>query len=84
MEEITGSSYDLGAQWLRTFDARELPMPPEHLVCVIHALIEGLTIQRILTPELVPDDAIVGAFSALARESGPRQYGSPSADTPPD
>ena len=42
-------------------------MPAEHLVCVIHALIEGLVFQRILTPELVPDEAVVGAFTALAR-----------------
>src|SRR4030095_8680569 len=40
---ITADSYELGAEWLRTLgDARELPMPPEQLVCVIHALIEGL------------------------------------------
>jgi AcrR family transcriptional regulator len=64
---ITATSYEVGAQWLRTFDANELPMPPEHLVCVIHALIEGLVLQRILTPELVPDEAVIGAFSALAR-----------------
>lgn len=68
VEQITGAHYDLGAQWLRTFEAHELPMPPEQLVCVIHALIEGLTLQRILTPELIPDEVIVGAFSALARE----------------
>jgi len=67
VQEVTAASYAFGAQWLRTFDARELPMPPEHLVCVIHALIEGLVLQRILTPELVPDEAIVGAFNALAR-----------------
>ena len=71
VREITAASYALGAEWLRTFDARELPMPAEHLVCVIHALIEGLVFQRILTPELVPDEAVVGAFAALAREGGP-------------
>lgn len=71
VEEITASSYALGAQWLRTFDPRELPMPAEHLVCVIHALIEGLSLQRILTPELVPDEAIFGAFNALAGGVGP-------------
>jgi hypothetical protein len=31
------------------------------------SLIEGLVFQRILTPELVPDEAVVGAFTALAR-----------------
>jgi AcrR family transcriptional regulator len=67
VREVTAASYAAGAEWLRTFDARELPMPAEDLVCVIHALIEGLVFQRILTPELVPDEAVVGAFTALAR-----------------
>src|SRR4029453_1061268 len=33
---ITKSSYEFGAQWLRTFDASELPMPPDVLVRVLH------------------------------------------------
>ena len=37
------------------------------LVRVIHALIEGLVLQRILTPELCPDDEVFfSAFAALA------------------
>ena len=71
VREITATSYALGAQWLRTFDTRDLPMPAEQLVCVIHALIEGLVLQRIPTPEPVPDEAIVGAFNVLARGVGP-------------
>jgi AcrR family transcriptional regulator len=71
VQAITADHFALGAQWLRTFDPRELPMPPEHLVCVIHALIEGLVFQRILTPELVPDEVIVGAFASLARQVEP-------------
>ena len=43
-------------------------MPPEHLVRVIHALIEGLVLQRILTPELCPDEVFFAAFAALANE----------------
>jgi hypothetical protein len=65
--EITKSSFEFGADWLRRFDARELPMPPEDLVRVIHALIEGLVLQRILTPELYPDEVFYAAFGALAR-----------------
>jgi AcrR family transcriptional regulator len=65
--EITKRSFEFGADWLRTFDARELPMPPEDLVRVIHALIEGLVLQRILTPELYPDEVFYAAFGALAR-----------------
>jgi hypothetical protein len=65
--EITESSYAFGAGWLRAFDPRELPMPPETLVRVIHALIEGLVMQRILTPELCPEEVFYAAFAALAR-----------------
>jgi AcrR family transcriptional regulator len=68
VHEITKSSYDIGAEWLATFDTNELPMPPDHLVRVLHALIEGLVMQRILTPELCPDEVFYAAFAALARE----------------
>jgi AcrR family transcriptional regulator len=66
VHEITAGSYELGAAWLRGFGEHELPMPPEHLVRVIHALIEGLVLQRILTPELCPDEVFFAAFRALA------------------
>ena len=67
VREVTAGSYKFGAEWLRTLgDERELPMPPEQLVCVIHALIEGLVLQRILTPELFPDEVFFAAFGALA------------------
>ena len=67
VHEITKGSYDIGAEWLRTFDPSELPMAPEHLVRVLHVLIEGLVMQRILTPELCPDEVFYAAFGALAR-----------------
>jgi hypothetical protein len=44
-------------------------MPPEQLVRVIHCLIEGLVLQRILTPDLYPDEVFYAAFAALARPS---------------
>jgi len=65
--EVTRESYDFGAEWLRGFDPAELPMPPAQLVLVLHALIEGLVMQRILTPELCPPKAFYAAFAALAR-----------------
>ena len=68
VREVTKDSYEFGADWLRTFDPNELPMPPDALVRVIHALIEGLVFQRILTPELFPDEVFYEAFAALARE----------------
>jgi AcrR family transcriptional regulator len=67
VHEITKSSYEIGAEWLREFDPGELPMPQEYLVRVLHALIEGLVMQRILTPELCPDEVFYAAFAALAR-----------------
>jgi len=65
---ITKSSYEVGAEWLRTFDESELPMPADVLVRVLHALIEGLVLQRILTPDLCPDKVFYEAFAALAPE----------------
>jgi len=67
VEEITAASYDFGAEWLRSVASEdELPMPAEHMVRVIHALTEGLGLQRILTPELCPDEVFYAAFAALA------------------
>ncbi|HEX4096685.1 MAG TPA: helix-turn-helix domain-containing protein [Caulobacteraceae bacterium] len=43
-----------------------LPMPAEMLVPVMHALMDGLVLHRVLTPELVPDEVIYAAFDALA------------------
>lgn len=72
VQQVTRDSYELGAAWLRGFDPRELPMRREHLVVVLHALIEGLVMQRILTPELCPDEVFYEAFAALARK--PRKH----------
>lgn len=74
---VTSSSYEAGAEWLRALgDVRDLPMPPEHLVRVIHVLIEGLVLQRILTPDLCPDEVFFAAFAALVprvRAAGARR-----------
>jgi AcrR family transcriptional regulator len=64
---VTAESYALGELWLREVVKKEdLPMPAGQLVRVIHALSEGLVFQRLLTPELVPDQVIRAAFLALA------------------
>ncbi len=86
VREITAGSYELGAEWLRSLgDERDLPMPPEHLVRVIHALIEGLVLQRILTPELCPDDVFFAAFGALAHPRGEqRAQGTTEPDCGPN
>jgi AcrR family transcriptional regulator len=64
---ITAASYDAGAAWLATLaEADALPMPAEQLVRVIHALVEGLVLLHVLTPELLTDDVVYAAFGALA------------------
>jgi hypothetical protein len=86
VREITAGSYKFGEEWLRTLgDERVLPMPPAHLVRVIHALIEGLVLQRILTPELFPDEVFFAAFDALAHHGRvPNLNPTPVAEKPRD
>lgn len=67
VREITAESYAIGEQWLREATKEEdLPLPADQLVRVLHALIEGLVLQRLLTPELIPDEIFRAAFGALA------------------
>jgi AcrR family transcriptional regulator len=67
--KVTEESYAFGEQWLSTVvEKEELPMPAGQLVRVLHALIEGLVFQRLLTPELIPNKVIRAAFAALARK----------------
>ena len=64
---FTAESYATGEQWLRQVVKKDdLPMPAGQLVRVLHALTEGLVFQRLLTPELLPDEVIRAAFVALA------------------
>ena len=66
--EVTARSYADGAAWLQAVaDEEGLPMPAQTLIAVIHALMEGLVLQRLLTPELVPDEVFYAAFEAIAR-----------------
>ncbi|HEY5007403.1 MAG TPA: TetR/AcrR family transcriptional regulator [Caulobacteraceae bacterium] len=68
VHETTAASYGWGAGWLRSVgDDGQLPMPAELLVVVIHSLTEGLVFQRLMTPDLVPDEVFYAAFAALAR-----------------
>jgi AcrR family transcriptional regulator len=68
--EITAQSYAFGEEWLRCVTKEEdLPMPVDQLVRVIHALTEGLVFQRLLTPELMPDEVFHAAFAALGKKT---------------
>jgi Bacterial regulatory proteins, tetR family len=68
--EIAAGKFDAAISWwLKAIpDENKLPMPAEDLVKVIGALTEGLTYQRLITPELVSDETIRAAFAALACE----------------
>jgi AcrR family transcriptional regulator len=70
VRQATAESYAWGADWLRSLAEAgdDLPMAPGLLVAVIHSLTEGLVFQRLLAPELVPDEAFYAAFAALAGE----------------
>ena len=64
---VTAESYAMGEKWLRSvIRSEELPMPAGQFVRVVHAMIEGLVMLRLLTPELIPDRVIRAAFAALA------------------
>ena len=68
--EFTAQSYAFGEQWLRSVTREEdLPMPADCLVRVIHVLTEGLVFQRLLTPELMPDEIFYAAFAALGKNA---------------
>jgi AcrR family transcriptional regulator len=67
VRDVTADSFALGEEWLRTVcDPRDLPMQADRLIRVIHALVEGLVMQRLLTPDLYPDEVFFSAFDALA------------------
>lgn len=67
VRQITEKAYTDGAAWLADVaKPEELPMSPELMVRVVHALTDGLLFQRILTPDLVPDEVFYAAFGLLA------------------
>lgn len=74
VRELTAQSYAAGAEWLASVTRTgDLPLPAPKLIPIIHALIEGLVLQRLLTPDLVPDDVIRAAFRMLASAPAPRR-----------
>lgn len=59
--------YRGAAAELRKFvPEKELPMPADEFVRILHALTDGLLFLRFLTPDLMTDKIIVAAFEALA------------------
>jgi AcrR family transcriptional regulator len=67
---VTGDDFAAGVAWLeRVVDAAGFRMPPARLLPILVALSDGLTFQRLLTPELYPDELFYAAFDALAWET---------------
>jgi hypothetical protein len=63
--------------WRRWRTATICQCRKDHLVRVIHALIEGLVLQRLLTPELFPEVVIYAAFGASAAAPRPKSHAGP-------
>ena len=47
--------------------ARELPMPANKFVRVMHALSDGLMFEHFMAPDLITEEVIISAFEAFAR-----------------
>jgi AcrR family transcriptional regulator len=76
VRELTAKAYSDGAAWLTDVTRPgELPLPPDLLVRVIHALTDGLLFQKILTPELISDEVFFAAFSLFAGKASQEQDG---------
>jgi AcrR family transcriptional regulator len=72
LQAMTADAYRQGEAWLVALAAdsqEELPMPPDILIRVLYATTEGLLLNRIMTPEHVPDAVFHAAFASIA--SGP-------------
>jgi AcrR family transcriptional regulator len=84
VETLNGELYGHGAKRLASvFHASELPMSPARLLPIIHALTDGLTFLRFMTPELITDDVVIAAFEALGgqrRGNRPRRRGRSRTD----
>jgi len=65
----TKTIYDVASQQLGLFPEDQLPMAPHLLVRVLHTLTDGLVLQRLVTPELIPDEVIFAAYAAFVVKS---------------
>jgi len=53
------------AEFVQFIPVRDLPIPAEQFVRVIHALTDGILFNRFLTPDLITDEVIRSAFEML-------------------
>lgn len=80
--EINAETYRRMAEGLlAVVPAEALPMPAEDFVRVLHGTIEGLEFLHALTPELVPEQVIVAALTALGRGPELPRRSNPQAST---
>ncbi|HET8843599.1 MAG TPA: helix-turn-helix domain-containing protein, partial [Ktedonobacteraceae bacterium] len=65
--EANANIYRQAEQGLLQFvPESSLPMPADQFVRVLHALTDGILLLHFLMPELITDEVIVAAFTALA------------------
>lgn len=66
--DFNRATYEAAAErLLREVGEDALPLPPDQFVKAVHALIEGLILMHCLTPELITQEVIAGAFKAIVR-----------------
>jgi len=67
----TAQEYERAAAGLEVlFGAGDLPAPADMVVRLLHVLTDGLLLQRFLTPELLPDEAIRAVFAVVGAPHG--------------
>jgi hypothetical protein len=57
---------EMAAGLAQFIPVRDLPIPAEQFIRVLHALTDGLLFKRFLTPNLITDEVILSAFEMLA------------------
>jgi AcrR family transcriptional regulator len=62
----------MAEELVQLIPAKELPMPAERFIRVLHALTDGLLFTRFLTPDLITDEVIVSAFEMVAPKTPAR------------
>lgn len=65
--QTTTRIHEASVALLRAFPEGELPMAPDLLSRSLQCLMDGLILQRIITPELITDEVIRAAFAQFAR-----------------
>ncbi|MGW5116340.1 TetR/AcrR family transcriptional regulator [Streptomyces noursei] len=66
-ELLARNAHATGLEQAFTAHGVASPADPAFLALIVHALEDGLLVQRLLTPDGIPDDVVVDAFDLLLR-----------------